>query len=240
VQLQKEVKASGEAPWFGDNQIPANGSVGIKPSPVCVIGFYDYDDENLTVSFYENTTGTFKLVKQELTPYRVAYFDFENATGYDQDYWWKAVISDGTSEVSEIYHFTTVNSGGVPNQPPVANFNYDVNGLDLVVNSTATDSDGNVTSWYWLFGDGYSLSGPNVENTNHTYTENGTYTVTLIAFDDDNAADYITKEITIGSNGGGGTVNVGMDSQTIILVVAAAAFAAALIGVVATRKFGGR
>jgi len=31
-----------------------------------------------------------------------------------------------------------------------------------------------------------------------------------------------------------------MDSQTIILVVAAAAFAAALIGVVATRKFGGR
>lgn len=204
------VKAQNDPPWFGDNQIPLNESVDIGLTPTCAVGIYDYDDEELTVSFYENTTGEFVLVQTTVTPYSIVVYEFENATQYNTTYWWKAVVSDGVNEVSEIYHFTTIEEGETPNSPPVANFTYEVDGFDLTVNSTSTDSDGNITNWYWLFGDGNQVDGEDpYENTNHTYSENGTYTVTHIVIDNDNATDYISKEITIGSTGGGGTIDIG-------------------------------
>jgi gliding motility-associated-like protein len=49
---------------------------------------------------------------------------------------------------------------------------------NAVVDFTASDNSGTVTSWQWLFGDGASV---NNQNAQHVYTANGTYNVKLIA-----------------------------------------------------------
>ena len=204
----KIVRAANEPPEI-EGQIPINGSTNIALKPTCLISITDWDDDELTVSFYENTTGNFVLVKRDVTPYSLVVFDYENATEYNTKYWWKVTVSDGTNTTSAIYHFTTTTEGGSPNAPPVANFTYEVEGLVITVNSTSTDPDGTITSWNWLFGDTYELNGPYVENTQHTYSAEGTYTVTLIVIDNNNATDYIIKEITIGDGNedkGGGWV----------------------------------
>lgn len=77
----------------------------------------------------------------------------------------------------------------VANQPPVANFAYSpVNpgankeiGFDA---SSSYDPDGEIVSYEWVFGDGFTASG--VETT-HSYNEARTYAVTLVVTDDEGA-----------------------------------------------------
>jgi len=60
--------------------------------------------------------------------------------------------------------------------------------------SASTDSDGEIVSWDWDFGDGASASG---ELVNHTYNAPGTYTVTLTVTDSDNLSDNDSLVITV-------------------------------------------
>ena len=58
----------------------------------------------------------------------------------------------------------------------------------------STDLDGTIVNWTWDFGDG------NVsyeQNPNHSYADNGTYTVTLTVMDDDGAINTTSKQITV-------------------------------------------
>ncbi len=78
-----------------------------------------------------------------------------------------------------------------PNVPPTANFvyNYMGNGTTQFFNLST-----NATSFIWYFGDGDSSS---ASNPVHTYTANGTYTITLIAINPCGFADTFTQTITI-------------------------------------------
>ncbi len=72
----------------------------------------------------------------------------------------------------------------IDNTPPVADFNYTPLSPDEgeLVNFT-DNSDGEfapVISWYWDFGDGETST---LQNPTHTFMDNGTYTVELIATD---------------------------------------------------------
>jgi PKD repeat protein len=67
---------------------------------------------------------------------------------------------------------------------PVANFTSSVSGLTVNFNNTST----NATSFEWNFGDG---GGSNEENPSYTYTEAGTYVVTLIVSNDCGTATRI-------------------------------------------------
>lgn len=60
--------------------------------------------------------------------------------------------------------------------------------------SASTDPDGTIESYAWDFGDGNSASGVRAI---HTYTEAGTYTVTLMVTDNDGASATATKTITV-------------------------------------------
>jgi PKD repeat protein len=53
------------------------------------------------------------------------------------------------------------------------------------------DSENNPTIWVWDFGDGSEYS--YAQNPSHTYTEAGTFTVTLGISNDDGDEDYLTK-----------------------------------------------
>jgi PKD repeat protein len=85
------------------------------------------------------------------------------------------------------------------NQPPTAAVipppNQVDKGIPVTFESQGTkDPDDDVATliYQWDFGDGTSGSGPTV---NHTYTNQGTYTVVLTVIDDDNASD--TASITL-------------------------------------------
>ncbi len=60
--------------------------------------------------------------------------------------------------------------------------------------SESTDPDGNIVSYEWNFGDGTTSTEKTVE---HTYTQQGNYTVTLTVTDDDGLQDTESTEIRV-------------------------------------------
>jgi len=91
----------------------------------------------------------------------------------------------------------------VLNRPPVASFTENATTVLIgeVIHfdaSTSYDQDGSIISYLWDFGDGTNGTGVAVD---HSYADNGTYTVTLTITDDDGATDSInaTKYVLNGS-----------------------------------------
>jgi PKD repeat protein len=108
--------------------------------------------------------------------------------------------NDGNKDVTSIT-ITVLNS------KPVAKINIENHPLSdsgkipifysIQFNSTGTyDSDGNITYWYWDFGDGNYSSD---ENPLHRYDNIGIFIITLTIHDDDGekAEDYIEIEIIL-------------------------------------------
>jgi len=89
---------------------------------------------------------------------------------------------------------STVSIGAV-NKPPVANaggpYSGTVNTALTFDGSGSSDSDGNIVSYNWDFGDGNTGTGV---SPSHTYTTNGTFTVNLTVTDD--AGDTGTAKTT--------------------------------------------
>ena len=96
-------------------------------------------------------------------------------------------------------------SGGGTNSPPVADFTYTTSDLTADFADQSDDLDGTIVSWSWAFGDGATST---EQNPSHPYAADGTYTVTLTVTDDDGAIDSISKDVTVSSGGGGGTMHV--------------------------------
>lgn len=78
--------------------------------------------------------------------------------------------------------------------PPSADFSFSVNDLAVSFSDNSSDSDGQVISYDWDFGDGQSST---QQNPNHTFSTPGTYTVTLTVTDNDLNADSISKNVTV-------------------------------------------
>src|SRR5208283_1786938 len=68
-----------------------------------------------------------------------------------------------------------------------------VNDYPLAVQFTDA-STGSVTSWSWTFGDGGAST---IQNPSHTYTNPGTYTVTLTAIGPGGNSNPQTSSITV-------------------------------------------
>jgi len=78
---------------------------------------------------------------------------------------------------------------------PVANFTYDIDGATVSFDASSSyDRDGAIVTWLWDFGDGVEGAGEIIE---HTYSEGGTFEVTLTVIDDDGYEGQITKSIEI-------------------------------------------
>jgi len=87
----------------------------------------------------------------------------------------------------------------VLNRSPVANFTESATTVltDEVIHfdaSASYDPDGSIASYAWNFGDGYTGSGVAVD---HSYSDNGTYTVTLTVTDDDGATGIVAHTKTV-------------------------------------------
>ena len=88
------------------------------------------------------------------------------------------------------------------NIPPISNFTYTLNELEVTFADSSSDSDGTVSSWSWDFGDGASSAS---QNPVHVYSLSGTYTVALTVTDDQGTTNTSSQAVTVESAGGGTT-----------------------------------
>ena len=86
------------------------------------------------------------------------------------------------------------------NKKPIANITISES-YERYINSKITfdgsksyDPDGNITSWYWDFGDNTNGTGKTIK---HTYSKTGTYNLTLTVTDNQKATDTTTISVMI-------------------------------------------
>ncbi len=104
-----------------------------------------------------------------------------------------ATVADNTTDWRSPAMFLATNAQ--PNVPPTADFTPDctINVCDFD-GSASIDSDGDIVSYAWDFGDGGTATGPIV---NHPYAAAGTYTVTLTVVDDRGGIDDHQIDVTV-------------------------------------------
>jgi len=129
---------------------------------------------------------------------------------YSTTYTWTVRAYDVHDWTNQSFSFTTISysgggdDGGSPpppsNYPPIANvsagepYQGDVNTSIRFNGSKSTDPDGNITKWFWVFGDHTNGTGKIIQ---HVYSETGTYTVTLTVTDNKGATNTDTTTCVI-------------------------------------------
>jgi len=119
----------------------------------------------------------------------------------DGDYALIDVIGKSKGNPSKSDVVTTNTTVMKENQPPVASFTYSpqhpkVNENITFNASPSYDPDGFITNYEWDFGDG-NITNTTEKTINHSYSETGSYEVTLTVTDDDGATNSISKPITV-------------------------------------------
>ncbi|MDZ7719406.1 MAG: PKD domain-containing protein [Balneolaceae bacterium] len=107
------------------------------------------------------------------------------------------IITDSNTENNHLLYTIFDGSGddgSGENSLPTADFTYTADYLAVQFTDASTDSDGSISSWSWDFGDGATSSS---QNPSHTYSQEGSYTVSLTVTDDAGDSDSISKNITV-------------------------------------------
>jgi hypothetical protein len=166
----------------------------------------DSDMNPVTYDVYFGTTSSPPKVKSNQSTLN---YNPEILT-YNTIYYWKIVTWDShnASTVGPLWHYTTVtrkNGGGEPSsspypKKPVANASAGepyqglINSEILFDGSKSYDPDGNITKWFWVFGDNTNGTGKTIS---HSYPKAGTYSVILTVTDNEGATNTDTATCVI-------------------------------------------
>lgn len=100
--------------------------------------------------------------------------------------------------------------------PPTASFNFTTSNLTVDFTDTSTDNNGAVVEWSWDFGgDGTSTE----QNPTHTFSSEGTFSVTLTVTDNTGESGTTSQNVTVTSGGGGGGGGTTMHIESITTAV---------------------
>ncbi|PAJ72527.1 hypothetical protein CJF42_20765 [Pseudoalteromonas sp. NBT06-2] len=109
---------------------------------------------------------------------------------------WHIMVYAYSAVTSGVQQVDLVISG--ENQSPDADFSFSTNELNATFNDLSSDTDGNVASWSWDFGDSSSST---EQNPVHNYTQAGNYQVSLIVIDNDGAQAATIKTVSVTESG---------------------------------------
>lgn len=158
------------------------------PPPDAPVSSFTFNATDLSVTFTDTSTG-------DIASW---FWDFGDGTTSNEEDPTHAYQQGGTYTVQ----LTVGNAGGsdtsaqdvtinAPLALPVANFDFEVNNLD--VQFTDASSGQAINSWVWNFGDGATS---NEQNPSHVYQNAGTYNVTLTVANASGPAT-VNKDVTV-------------------------------------------
>jgi len=110
------------------------------------------------------------------------------------DYTAKLMVTDKDGATDSDTKTITVTQSQPENHPPIANFTYSIDGLNVIFTDISEDPDGDIITRYWDFGDDNSSS---IANPTHSYQKEGSYTVTMTVTDNNEDTDTYSKIITV-------------------------------------------
>lgn len=185
----------------GDTSVDQNGdgygdgvlqqTFGSSPTD---FGYYFYQGTSMATPHVSGVAALLLAQNQTRTPAEVrealqSTAEDKGPAGWDPVYGWG--ILDAAAALA-------YSPRPVTNSPPVAVAGPDLSGQvgqTLSFDGSGSfDSDGNIVSWLWSFGDGGGATGAVAD---HAYAAAGTYTATLTVTDDEGAADSDSATITI-------------------------------------------
>jgi len=153
-------------------EAPANGSWNQSASHTCAVTATDPNGDKITIKFYENTTGVWKLQQTNLTitSGAIARWMYDNATNWNTRYWWKVVTNDtGTPNgwMNKTYHFDVLaNRSTIIVSVSPANSSTGVLLSTTNINALINDPEGDTISWI-INAPGLGLNG-SIGETNGT------------------------------------------------------------------------
>jgi len=112
---QQDTEKTNEYP-INDNPSPADGAENVELNPDLSIDVYDYDGQDMDVSFYTNASGSWVLIGSNMS---VSDGTYQQSTSqfdlWETDYWWSVNTTDGINWKNNTYTFETL-----PNEPATA------------------------------------------------------------------------------------------------------------------------
>uniref|UniRef100_UPI00404A8120 PKD domain-containing protein n=1 Tax=Flavobacterium sp. TaxID=239 RepID=UPI00404A8120 len=174
---------------FGSNGVTVDNVAirSLESSVIPSVAGFTFDTSDLTVSFTNTSSNTSSYV-----------WDFGDGVGTSTDENPSYTYSAGgtynvtltASNDTESVEITQAVSVIDPSAAPVSGFTFQTNSLTATFTNTST----NATSYSWNFGDG---SGTSTDaNPSYTFTENGTYSVTLTAINNGLSNEF-TANVTV-------------------------------------------
>jgi hypothetical protein len=198
---------SNHPPNVPSSPLPRNESISISVN--YDISWVGGDSDPGDTVKYDVYFGTSSSPPKKVTNQTSTSYD-PGTMSYSTTYYWKIIAWDfqSNSSTSPLFHFkTTVQSGGgeePPQEPqniqPIADASAGklyqglINSMILFDGSRSYDPDGNITSWFWDFGDNFNANGVSVS---HSFLKAGTCTVTLTVTDNKGATDTDTTTCVI-------------------------------------------
>ncbi|UCF11860.1 MAG: right-handed parallel beta-helix repeat-containing protein [Thermoplasmatales archaeon] len=184
-------------PTKPDNPFPSDEAEEVGLSITLDVAVSDPDSDMLDVYFYGATDDKLYGVDRMVPSDEVASCSFN--LPFETTFLWYAVVTDGKLENrSNIWIFTTRQIPPL-NKKPVADPGGPYSSImDREIafdGSSSSDPDGNIDFYRWNFGDGSSEILDIYPE--HSYSESGTYVVTLTVVDNDGRSNTETTTATI-------------------------------------------
>jgi len=194
VFLKPPDRPSGELPEDGDDDVGLKVNLSVEVS--------DPDSKFMNVYFYDASDdrliGTTYNVADESTA------SFIYTLPFDMTFAWYVIANDSKLEnrSEHIWYFVTEQcppGNEEPTADPGGPYETEVGQVIVFDGSGSNDSDGEIDFYRWNFGDGTSEILAMFPS--HSYSEDGTYDITLTVIDDGGRSGFAMTTVDVGASG---------------------------------------